>query len=45
MSGKELYERMRRHEPDREPWNYIDQAVRDFWERLAKALTKEGRLV
>lgn len=45
MSGKELYEKMRRHEPERENWQWLDQQVRDFWERLAIALTKEGRLV
>ena len=36
--GRRLYEKHRRHEPDAEAWEWLDQEVREFWERLARAL-------
>jgi len=36
--GQRLYEKARRHEPDLEPWQWLDQEVREFWERIAKAV-------
>lgn len=45
MSGRELYERIRRHEPDREHWDWLDQEVREFWNKLATILRKETTYV
>ncbi len=40
--GQQTYEKYRRHEPDAEPWSFLDQETRLFWERLAVALEKQA---
>ena len=38
MSGRDLYERVRRLRPDWTHWYWLEQERREFWELLAKAL-------
>lgn len=42
--GRLLYEKYRRHEPDAERWDWLDQEVREFWDRLARIIETDVRI-